>query len=322
MKFYFHPKGGSRNKHKKKMSKEEFPIPAAVLKHAQELGDGDLLVALEAASLAAAKIHYHYHAAVPAVEEKPGMHGDLVSVVDKEADEAILGHLRSRRPGDLILSEELQPDTRCAEGERLWIVDPLDGTVGFLFRASPEYPSTLVALRCGGRTLVAVVWFGVTGQVFYAVNGRGAFLNGSPLSVSADASRTTLCEAWVDMNHYSDVLFETAPFTRLRKQLRTKQTGARLVTSLPAHSGIACHIALGHKRVHAIVHDNNPANVKQGPWDAAAPQLVLEEAGGVFLNGATGEQYDPLDTAGVIVAAASRQLANQILTLLKTPLSE
>ena len=292
-------------------------IPSHVRSHVESLNNDDLLVAIECASLAAAKIFYYYHAPLPTIEEKPGMHGDLVSIVDKEADTVILSHLRRRRPDDLILSEELNPDTKCSPNERLWIVDPLDGTVGFLFRASPEYPSTLVALRVGGQTLVSVVWFGVVGQIYYAVRGGGAFHNGQPLHVPLESRHISLKEAWVDMNHYSDVAFESEEFCRLRGILRTAGKGARLVTTLPAHSGIACYIARGEKRVHAIIHDNNPLSVKQGPWDAAAPQLVLEEAGGVFLDGRTGQPYDPLAPASIIVAAINRTLAQEIMNLMK-----
>lgn len=291
-----------------------------VLAAARQLGNDDLDVALAAARQAAAVIHRYFHAPPVAVEEKPGMHGDLVSIVDKEVDALILGHLRAQRPDDLILSEELSPELPAASDDeqrrRLWIVDPLDGTVGFLFRASERYPSTLIALRVGGRTEVAVVWFGVVNQIFYAVRGRGAYHNGLPLRVGSDAAATPVAEAWIDMNQYSDVDYESAEFDAVRKRLRRRGCGARLVTTLPAHSGIACYIAEGRQRVHAVVHDNNPLSVKQGPWDVAAPQLVLEEAGGVYLDGRTGQQYDALQRASIIVAAASRPLAERIVALM------
>ncbi|MBX9715633.1 MAG: hypothetical protein K2X42_03460, partial [Burkholderiaceae bacterium] len=177
-------------------------------------------------------------------------------------------------------------------------------------------PSTLIALRVGSRTEVAVVWFGVTNEVYFAVRGRGAFYNGQPLKISPAVAQLPIGEAWVDMNQYSDVQYESREFDAVRKKLRTKGSGVRLVTTLPAHSGIVCYIAEGTQRVHAIIHDNNPLSVKQGPWDVAAPQLVLEEAGGVYLNGRSGQQYDALGTASIIVAAANRQLADHILNLI------
>ena len=72
-------------------------------------------------------------------------------------------------------------------------------------------------------------------------------------------------------------------------------------------------IAQSRNPLAAAVHDNNPASVKQAPWDIAAPQIVLEEAGGVFVN-LDGERSNPFRAEPIIVAR-SAALAKQIIDL-------
>jgi myo-inositol-1(or 4)-monophosphatase len=291
-----------------------------VLAHVcDELKCDDLRVAIEAARLAGAEISKGWSQASSShrIDEKG--FGDLVSQVDVLADKAVLNLLETERPGDAVMSEELNPevgmDSHC---ERLWIVDPLDGTVGFLFHAAPDQSSTLIALRVGNETELGVVFFPIVDEWYYAVRGRGTFRNGARLAVNEASAGVQLAHAWIDLNQYSDVAYETDEFARLRVALRSKGgTGARLVTSYPAHSGVACYIARGERRVHAVVHDNNTEHVKQGPWDVAAPQIVLEEAGGVYLNGRTGKRYDALEPANIIVAAANASLANALVSIVR-----
>lgn len=215
----------------------------------------------------------------------------------------------------------------------MWIVDPLDGTACFVFHTNPELCSVLIALYdCDlARVTHGVELFpiGASPKAVYARLGKGAFVNGSPLRVPAQVC-VPLERAWVNLNHYSDVRFESSLFATLRTRLRTPGSACRMVTTYPATSGVACQILLGEARMSAVVHDNDARNVKvrdnndsspfthpvfqQGPWDTAAPQLIVEEAGGVFLDGYTGERYDTLNPT-VVVIAATAALAKQIMAL-------
>ncbi|MHC4877277.1 MAG: inositol monophosphatase family protein [Planctomycetota bacterium] len=237
--------------------------------------------------------------------------GDLVSEVDREADRAALAVLQTDPASAAILSEELSPETPDSVDD-LWIVDPLDATSAFLMRAGDTYPAVLAAKYVGGRLSLGVVLFPLTGEWFYAQRGKGAWKDGRRLVINDD--RPALAEAWVEMNQYGDASLETEVFTSLRSHLRSG-AGARLVTSNVPHSGVAMRIAEGNSGLAAAIHDNNPSNVKQAPWDIAAPQIILEEAGGVFVN-FDGEPTDPFHTEPVIVAA-TRSLADEIIDLVK-----
>ncbi len=239
------------------------------------------------------------------VVEQKGV-GDLVSQVDRDADKVACDLLRKESPLP-ILSEEL--NCSLEERDNLWIVDPLDASSAFLVQAGPIYPAVLIAQRIGGETTLGVVYFPLTDQWFYALKGRGAWADGKRLICD---HHVPLGEAWVEMNQYGDHSFETEYFAELRQRLRSAR-GARLLTIGVPNSGVAMRIAKGDTALAAAVHDNNPANVKQAPWDIAAPQVILEEAGGVFLN-PRGERTDPF-VAEPIIVAGSRVLADSLIAL-------
>jgi len=239
------------------------------------------------------------------VVEQKGV-GDLVSEVDREADRVACDILRAA--SDLpILSEELNADQSTTND--MWIVDPLDGSSAYLMSAGPHFPAALIALREKGSTRLGVVYFPLTDQWFYAEKNCGAWHNGERLRCDTGDS---LSEVWVEMNQYGDANLETDYFRNLKERLRSKN-GARMVTSTVPHSGVAMRIAVGDSLLAAAIHDNNPACTKQAAWDIAAPQIIMEEAGGVFLN-PDGTPSNPFDSRPIIVSR-SLELAQEIIGL-------
>lgn len=267
----------------------------------------ELKVALTAA-VAGANVIRNFVGQSVSVEEK-GV-GDLVSIVDREAEAAVLQVLASAPFKASILSEESDP-TIVANCKRSWIVDPLDGTSAFLFRVGDPMPSVLVALEENEEPLVGVIVFPLTGEYFYSHKGLGAYKDGRPLLTPKQ--KRPLGHAWIDMNQYGNARYETGMFAYLRNKLRTHE-GAKLVTSLPPHSGIAMRLLDGTTGLSAIVHDNNPDNVKQAPWDIAAPRAILLEAGGCFLSLKTGLAIRTTDCEPMVVAA-DWDLAQSIIDL-------
>ncbi len=231
--------------------------------------------------------------------------GDLVSKVDFDADRAATAILEN--DGVTIVSEELNPEAND-ESADMWIVDPLDGTTSYLMKGGSHISSTLVAKRVGGETVVGICYFPLTDEWFYAEKGQGAWRNGEPLRLTPDDK--PLGECWVEMNQYGNQGYETPFFARARTALRSAG-GAQIVTSGFPHAGIAMRIAEQNSGLAVAIHDNNADNLKQGPWDIAGPQLIFEEAGGVFLN-PDGERTN-LFQADPIIIAPSRELAMRVL---------
>ena len=139
---------------------------------------GDLLaIAVEAAEASAAVLVERYRdAGGPRGVAAKSTPTDLVSEADLHAERAIREVLHRRRPDDSILGEE-GDDVTGTTGLR-WIVDPLDGTVNYLF----GIPHWCVSVACEGR--VGVVLDPLRGERFEVVAGAPATLNGEPVAAS------------------------------------------------------------------------------------------------------------------------------------------
>jgi myo-inositol-1(or 4)-monophosphatase len=106
---------------------------------------------------------------------------DPVTETDKASETAILDVIRSRRPDDVTLSEE--SGGAGWDGRRVWITDPLDGTVNFIHGF--PHMAVSVALWDNGLPVAGAVIDVVHREEFTALTGGGAFLNGEPIRVSA-----------------------------------------------------------------------------------------------------------------------------------------
>jgi len=148
----------------------------------------DLNVALELADVADRITMSRFRAADLVVETKPDL--TPVSEADTAVERAIREMLAEVRPDDGVLGEEY--GAPAEGGARRWIVDPIDGTKGYV-RAIPVW-ATLLALHEDGEASVAVVSAPAMGRRWWAARGTGAFTDDGlsdgnrPLRVSAIGS--------------------------------------------------------------------------------------------------------------------------------------
>jgi len=138
-----------------------------------------LAVAVAAARAAAAELMARFGGRAEGVRSK-STPTDLVSSADVAAEAAIRRELAERRPGDPILGEE--GGATGGDGSLRWIVDPLDGTINFLF----GIPAFAVSVACEDEhgSVVGVVLDPTRDELFTAVRGGGAELDGSPIVAS------------------------------------------------------------------------------------------------------------------------------------------
>jgi myo-inositol-1(or 4)-monophosphatase len=136
-----------------------------------------LAVAHEAAHAAAAELKQRYGRRQSGVRSKSGP-TDLVSDADLASEEAIRSVLSERRPEDAILGEE---GGATGEGELRWVVDPLDGTINYLY----EIPAFAVSVACedAGGTIAGVVLDPLRDEVFAATRSGEATLNCATIAV-------------------------------------------------------------------------------------------------------------------------------------------
>lgn len=148
----------------------------------------ELRAAVEAARAAGAIIAELYRGDYR-VEEKS--RGDPVTTADLMANRAIREVLGARFPEDAWLSEEDADDSRRLDRSRVWIVDPLDGTREFI-KGIPEF-CVSIGLAVDGDPVLGVIYHPLRAELFDAVRGRGARLNGQPLAVSAPVNGERPC---------------------------------------------------------------------------------------------------------------------------------
>jgi myo-inositol-1(or 4)-monophosphatase len=187
---------------------------------------------------------------------------DVASDADRAAEALIVGALRRERPGDAILAEEGSAATGTT-GLR-WVVDPLDGTVNYVYRGVAFAVS--IAVEDAGGAVAGAVYDPQRDELFAAVRGDGATVNGLPLRANPV---TDLAQALVATG-FSYVAAERA---RQAGVLAHVLPRVRDVRRLGSAALDLCAVAAG--RVDAYYEYGC------SPWDVAAGGLVAAEAGAV-----------------------------------------
>lgn len=235
----------------------------------EELKAELLDVGMEAARQAAALLRDGRPAdlAVAATKTSPI---DVVTEMDIAAEKLITGILAERRPEDGLLGEE-GADTPGTSGVR-WVVDPLDGTVNYLY-GLPSW-GVSVAAEYEGETVVGVVAAPMRGEVYHAVLGGGAWLGPARLAcrpaAPLDQALVGTGFAYVQARraHQADVAQRIIPL------VRDIRRGGSAALDL-------CDVAAG--RLDGYYERG------LNPWDLAAGELIAREAGAVT-GGRPGEQ--------------------------------
>ncbi|MFC4225075.1 inositol monophosphatase family protein [Lysinibacter cavernae] len=162
-------------------------VPVQFLPQLSEL----LSTAVEAAEAAAALIHQMRREGVHVAAAKSSI-VDVVTDADRAAEKLIIEKLTARRPHDSVLGEE-EGDSVTGTSGVTWLVDPIDGTVNYLYNIPAYAVSVAAAISVdpstpgsvdGWLTLVGCVFNPSTGERYTAQRGGGSFLNGERLSVN------------------------------------------------------------------------------------------------------------------------------------------
>jgi histidinol phosphatase-like enzyme (inositol monophosphatase family) len=212
----------------------------------------------EAADLARAEILPRFRAV--AVETKSD--GSPVTEADRAAERAIRRRLRAAFPDFGVLGEEFGAEG--GDGPR-WVVDPIDGTIAFS-RGIPLF-ATLIALVDGGEPVLGLIDCPALDERYIGWRGGGCRRNGAPTRVS---QRTDLRKAIV--SHGDPFCFDL---------FGARAAFERMAREIPMLRGYTD--AFGHAQVLAGGVDAM-VDVALNLWDAAATQILVEEAGGRCLT--------------------------------------
>jgi myo-inositol-1(or 4)-monophosphatase len=216
-----------------------------------------------------------------------------VSEADIAVDRMLHARLLGARPGYGWLSEETDDNAARLGAARLFVVDPIDGTRGFL-AGSDEWTISLAIVEAG-RPVVAALIQPTTGQLFTAVAGRGAQRDGDslalPMAAPAGAPRA-------------------AGPSSLRGRLEAD-------AGVSFRGGYVASLALRIAMVADGRLDLAVAKANARDWDIAAADLILTEAGGALVGpGALTLAYNRPDTRHPVLAAGRPALARTAIDLI------
>ncbi len=184
--------------------------------------------------------------------------GDPVSEADHAVNDLLAERLCQARPDYGWLSEETADAPERMQAQRVWVVDPIDGTRAFI-RGLPEF-TVSVALVESGRPVIAVVYNPATEELFEAAAGGGASLNGGPIKVSGQLE-------FAGARFISGKrIFERAGWPEPPENAE--------FASINSIAYRMCLVAAGR-------HDACLSLTRKSDWDIAAADLIVAEAGGL-----------------------------------------
>lgn len=221
----------------------------------------------------------------------------LVTEFDIQTERFLIQALSQLFPEAGFLTEEQQIEQN-SDKEFVWVIDPIDGTTNFVHQI-PVFCIS-VALLQNNKPVLGVVYEINQDELFSAEKGKGAFLNGYFIKVTATADlKDTLIATGFPYYDYERI----DPYLATLKVLMKETRGVRRLGSAAAD---LAYVACG--RFDAFYE------YSLSPWDVAAGILLVEEAGGTI----TGfhENTDPL--FGKEIIAANPNIINQIKSIITT----
>ena len=225
--------------------------------------------------------------------------GNPVTTADLEANRKLQDIILDRFPGDGWLSEEDHDNLKRLKAARVWVIDPIDGTKEFI-AGIPQF-AVSVGLVVSGRPMLGVVYNPVEKELYRAVKGGGALLNGDPIHVSLRAE-------------VKGALLLVSRSEPRRKFARFAET-----CDLEPVGSIAYRLA----KVAGGKGDGTLTFRSLHEWDVCAGVLIVEEAGGVVLDGAGKALiFNRPETVYHGIVASNEVLAHALQGMLAKALSE
>lgn len=191
---------------------------------------------------------------------------DLVTEIDKASEQSITEFILRHFPGHSILAEE--SGLTESDSDYRWIIDPLDGTTNYS-QGLPIF-SISIALQFRGETVLGVVFCPVTEELFTAIKGNGAYLNGERIHVAA---KTELIDSVLATAFPYDIADNPMNNVYYFSEIVLKARAVRRMGS--SAYDLAC-VATGKFDGFWVL--------KLSPWDVAAGILLVEEASGKVIH--------------------------------------
>lgn len=222
---------------------------------------------------------------------------DVVTEYDRRVQELMMLRIRENVPGAAFFCEE--SDRRDdINAEHMFIIDPIDGTMNFVH--SLNHSCISAAYMSRGELRAAAIYNPYVDELFTAVKGQGAKLNGAPIHTADGSLSENLC------------VCGTAPYNmelldRTFALMKAACTAALDIRRQGSAALDLCTAAAGRAGVYF--------ELQTSLWDFAAGKLIVEEAGGICLDIDGNEM--PLDGAKSSVLAGSHECVKEFLAIAK-----
>jgi 3'(2'), 5'-bisphosphate nucleotidase len=236
------------------------------MKAQSEVYHRELQVALRLAREAGAAILEYYDKPLQ-VERKVDAdeYTEPVTQADRAANELIVSALKREFPDDGILAEESVDTERRLSKRRVWMIDPLDGTNGFIARDGDF--AVQIGLAVEGRSVVGVVYQPLTDVLYRAVEGAGAWVERAGfeaeralVSKATDVGQMRLAAS---RNHRSPRMDRVVRALGIREEVQRGSVGIKVGLIIERQCDVYIHLSPRTKQ-----------------WDTCAPEIILREAGG------------------------------------------
>jgi len=226
----------------------------------------EIQVATELGRAAGAVLLEHYNSPF-LVEQKVNALDETeeVTAADREANELIVTRLRKEFPADGILAEESTDSEHRLEKDRVWLIDPMDGTKNFIARDGDF--AVQIGLAVGGESVVGVVYQPVRGVLYRAVRDGGAWLESEArIAVRMWVSKQTEPGEMIlasSRSHPSPRMGRIVSAFGFKDEMRRGSVGVKVGLIAEQQADLYIHLSPSTKQ-----------------WDTCAPEAILAEAGG------------------------------------------
>lgn len=271
--------------------------------------DRELKAAVRLAREAGATIMQYYGLPLD-IERKidEDEHAEPVTQADKAANALIVDELRREFPDDGILAEESIDTERRLTKQRLWVIDPLDGTNGFI--AHDGDFAVQIGLAVDGRSVLGVVYQPLPDVLYHAVEGSGTWIEREgfepELARVGDERELARMRLAASRYHRSPRMNSVVRALGIEEEVNRGSVGIKVGLIIERQCDLYVHLSPRTKQ-----------------WDTCAPEVILREAGGIMTD-LFGEPFaynrpDAQNRNGLVASngAAHAGIINAIAPLLK-----
>jgi 3'(2'), 5'-bisphosphate nucleotidase len=227
--------------------------------------DREMRIALELAREAGAAILDLYEGPLEIEQKASAEDREPVTQADKLANEIIVTRLRQEFPNDGILAEESVDTSHRLDKSRVWMIDPLDGTTGFI-DGNGDF-AVQIGLTEDGECVLGVVYQPLTGVLYRAVRGGGTWIERPEFEPVqghvSDHQEISTMRLAASRSHRSPRMDQVVQAFGLHEEVLRGSVGIKVGLIVEQQCDLYVHLSPRTKQ-----------------WDTCAPEVILQEAGG------------------------------------------